>query len=92
MDHHEFMSESVSPRVWKNMVLKFYELYDQVQLRDFYNMSVPVFVRYNNRNIYGFAGLLDGRFVVSNLYRLARDGSPVKFFIDFKCDLLDCKY
>ena len=82
MDHYDFMSESVSPRVWRNMVSKFYQLYNQVQLRDFYN----------NRNIYGFAGLFDGRFVVSNLYRLARDGSPVKFFIDFKCDFSDCKY
>ena len=54
MEHHDFMSEYVSPRVWKNMVSRFYHLYNQVQLRDFYNMSVPVFVRYNNRNIYCF--------------------------------------
>lgn len=89
MGTHNFMSESVSPRVWKNMLSKFYQLYNQVQLRDFYNMSVPVSVRYNNRNIYGFAGLFDGRFIVSNLYRLTRDGSPVKFFVDFKCDFSD---
>lgn len=89
MGTHDFGSEVISPRVWKNIVKKFYLKYNQVQLRDFSYMRVPPFVRYNNRNVYGVASYFDGRFSVDNLYRLARDGSPVKYFLNFECDFVD---
>lgn len=91
MATHDFDSEVISLRVWKNIVKKFYLKYNQFQLRDFCNMCVPVFVRYNNRNVYGVASYFDGRYSVGNLFRLARDGSPVKYFVNFEPDFADCE-
>lgn len=91
MATHDFASEVISLRVWKNILSKFYQNYNQFKLRDFCNMCVPVFVRYNNRNVYGVVSYFDGRYSVGNLYRLSRDGSPVKYFVNFEPDFADCE-
>lgn len=89
MDTHNFHSDVISFRVWKNILKKFYLNYNQVQLRDYCYSRVPVFVRYNNRNVYGVVSYFDGRFSVDNLYRLNRDGSPVKYFVNLECNFVD---
>lgn len=89
MGLHNFMSEVISLRVWKNILKKFYLNFNQVQLRDYCNFCVPVSVRYNNRNVYGVVSYFDGRYSVCNLYRLTRDGLPVKYFVNFECDFSD---
>lgn len=82
MKNHIIEMETISSAVWHNLRTKFAIEYTQEELKQAYTSNVPVFVRSNNRNIYGTVFLFDGYYGVSNYYRLKRDGSPVRMYVD----------
>lgn len=81
MEDCYFGEELVSLTVWHNIRSAFYRDFDQRALCDCLSFQVPPCVRWNNRNVYAVVDKFDGEYVVSNFYRLARDGHPIKLFI-----------
>lgn len=74
--------ETISISVWKNLREKVYLEYTQSDLFDCFNSQIPVFVRWNNRNVYGTVYYVNGCYIVNNFYRITRDGSPVRLYVD----------
>lgn len=75
--------EYVSFRVWMNLRDKFHSEYSQFILHVCLANHLPVFVRWNNRNVYAHVEYIPEHdfYEVFDLYRLTRDGFPVKFLV-----------
>lgn len=74
--------EYVSSRTWKILDKKFSDEFSELDLKACYFSKVPVFVRHNNRNIYANVYKVNDGFIVSDFYRLTRDGYPVRLYIE----------
>ena len=74
--------ELISYSVWKNLREKFSEEYTQSDLFDCFCFQIPVCIRWNNRNVYGTVYYANGCYSVNNFYRITRDGSPVRLYVD----------
>lgn len=81
MEECYFGEEVISMTAWQNIRSAFYRKYDQRALRDFASWQVPPCIRWHNRNVYALVDKFNGEYAVSNFYRFARDGHPIKLFI-----------
>ena len=84
MDISDFTRvEDVSFRVWMNLRHKFHSEYSQFILHVCLTNHLPVFVRWNNRNVYAHVEHIPEHdfYEVFDFYRLTRDGFPVKFIV-----------
>lgn len=86
MKHDHFELETISSEARHNIVEKFRSKYSQDDLKNIYIYHLPVFVRWNNRNVYGIVYYNGTSFFVSNIYRLKRDGTPVRMYVDLVSD------
>ena len=86
MKYNHFETESISYEVRQNIQEKFCSKYSQDDLKNIYLYHLPVFVRWNNRNVYGIVNHNGTSFFVSNIYRLKRDGTPVRMYVDLVSD------
>ena len=82
MKFNHFEIETISYEARCNIQEKFRAAYTQDELRDIYLYHLPVFVRWNNRNVYGNICFNGVSFYVCNFYRLKRDGTPVRMFFE----------
>lgn len=87
--HIEF--ERISPEARLNIQKKFRSAYTQEELQNMHAYFLPVFVRWNNRNVYGNIYYNGASFFVSNFYRIKRDGTPVRLYVglDYTQVLID---
>lgn len=74
--------ETISFEARENISVKFHSKYSQDDLRTFALHHLPVFVRWNNRNVYGNVYNNGVSLFVSNFYRIKRDGTPVRMYVD----------
>lgn len=86
MKYDYFELETISYDVRQNIKEKFRSKYSQDDLNNIYPYHLPVFVRWNNRNVYGIVYYSGTSFFVSNFYRLKRDGTPVRLYADLMSD------
>lgn len=86
MKYDHFELETISHEARHNIQEKFRSKYTQDDLQNMYFYHLPVFVRWNNRNVYGLVYHNGTSFFVSNFYRLKRDGTPVRMYVDFIFD------
>lgn len=81
MEYSHFETETVSPKAYENIRVKFRSAYTQDDLEYFYIRHVPVSVRWHNRNVYGSVCKLGVTFLVCNFYRIKRDGTPIRLYV-----------
>ena len=82
MKYNHFETETISAESRHNIQEKFRAAYTQDDLKNISLYHLPVFVRWNNRNVYGNINFNGVSFFVSNFYRLKRDGTPVRMFVE----------
>ena len=82
MECNHFEMETISSAARSNIQEKFRAAYTQGDLKLLYRYNLPAFVRWNNRNVYGLIFYNSSSFFVSNFYRLKRDGTPVRMYVD----------
>lgn len=86
MKYVHFELKTISFEARENIRDKFSSKYSQDDLSKLYSFSLPAFVRWNNRNVFGTVCTNGSSFCVSNFYRLKRDGTPVRLYFDFMTD------
>ena len=82
MKYDHFELETISSEARHNIQEKFRAAYTQVDLKRLVTYNLPAFVRWNNRNIYGLVFFNGSSFFVSNFYRIKRDGTPVRMYVE----------
>ena len=86
MKYNHFEIETIGTEARRNITAKFRAAYTQGDLESLYKYNLPAFVRWNNRNVYGLVFYNGSLFFVSNFYRLKRDGTPVRMYLDLVSD------
>ena len=86
MKYNHFEVENITSEVRQNIQDKFRLKYTQDDLSNLWLYLLPAFVRWNNRNVYGTVYFNGVSFAVNQFYRLKRDGTPVRMYVDFVSD------